>query len=85
MNDRKNFYVTDKNGVRLLAELLTILRIDGIEYAVYSMDQDVNTSDVYVARVIKDNYGNDSMISIENEEERKKVFQIVDRMINEVD
>lgn len=85
MDGRKSLYITDENGVHFLAELLTILCIDEIEYAVYSMDKDVNTSDVYVARVIKDNYGNDSMISIDNEDERKKVFQIIDRVINEVD
>ena len=83
MNDRKVLFIKDVNGEEKTAELLTILQIDGIEYAVYSIDKDVNTSDVYVARIIKDLNGNDSIVTIENEEERNNVFKIVDKMINE--
>lgn len=83
MNGRKNFYITDENDVHLLVELLTILRIDGKEYAVYSLDKDVNTSDVYAARIIKDVNGNENIVSIDDELEKRKVFQIIDKMINE--
>lgn len=83
MEDRKTLFIKDTNGRELEAELLTILQINGIEYAVYSVDKDDYTSDVYVARVIKDQNGNDSFVSIENEEEKNKVFQVIDKMINE--
>lgn len=83
MDGRKCFYITDENGVHLLVELLTILRIDGREYAVYSLDKDANTSDVYAARIIKDVNGTEKIISIDDEVEKRKVFQIIDKMINE--
>ena len=83
MEEKQMFIVQDENGIQSVAELLTILEIDGIEYAVYSIDKDVENSDVYVARVGKDQDGNDKIVSIEDEEERSRVFDIVRRMIDE--
>lgn len=83
MNDRKVLFIKDVNAEERTVELLTILQIDGIEYAVYSMDRDTSISDVYVARIVKDLNGNDNIITIENELEKNKVFKIIDKMINE--
>ena len=83
MEDKKMILINDINDGQKFVELLTILKIDGIEYAVYSMDKDDNVSDVYAARVIKNDNGTDSIVSIEDETEKMKVFQIIDKMINE--
>ena len=79
----QTFVVQDEFGRNMVAELLTILEVDGIEYAVYSVDANEEESDVFVARIVKDAEGNDNIVDIENEEERTKVFEIVQRMINE--
>ena len=79
----QTFVVQDEYGKNMVAELLTILEIDGVEYAVYSIDSSEEDSDVYVARVVKDAEGNDEIVTIENDEERTKVFEIVQKMINE--
>ena len=83
MEDKKMILINDINEGQKIVELLTILKIDGIEYAVYSMDRDTNVSDVYAARVVKNDNGTDSIVSIEDEAEKMKVFQIIDKMINE--
>lgn len=83
LEERKTLYIKDKNGQELIIDVLTILPIDGIDYIVYSIDKDVDTSDVYVARIIKDHNENDVLVTIENEAERQKVFSVIDKMINE--
>lgn len=83
MEEKRNFIVQDENGIQSVAEILTMLEIDGSEYVVYSIDKDLENSDVYAAKVIKDQDNNDRIVSIENEEEKKKVFGIVEKMINE--
>ena len=83
MEEKRNFIVQDENGMQSIAEILTMLEIDGIEYVVYSIDNDIETSDVYAARVVKDHNGNDTIVSIENDEEKRLVFGIIEKMINE--
>ena len=77
------FPIQDEYGRNRMAELLTILEVDGLEYAVYSVDENEEESEVFVARIVKDSEGNDNLISIEDEEEKAKVFEIVQKMINE--
>ena len=81
--EAQTFVVQDEFGRNMVAELLTIVEIDGIEYAVYSIDASEEESDVFVARIVKDAEGNDNIADIEDEEERAKVFEVVQRMINE--
>lgn len=83
MEERRSLCIKDINGEQLIVELLTVLPIDGIDYAVYSIDKDTDTSDVYVARIIKGHNGDDVLVTIENEVERQKVFSVIDKMINE--
>ena len=83
VEETQTFVVQDEFGRNMVAELLTILEIDGVEYAVYSIDVSEEDSDVFVARIVKDAEGNDNIVTIENEEERAKVFGIVQEMINE--
>ena len=83
LEERRTLYIKDKNGEQLIVEVLTILPIDGIDYIVYSIDKDVDTSDVYVARIVKDQSGKSVLVTIENDTERQKVFSVIDRMISE--
>ena len=81
--EKQTFIVEDENGESFVAELLTIIEVENIEYAVYSIDRNDEDTDVYVARVGKDEEGNDTIVTIEDEEERNRVFDIVQRMIDE--
>lgn len=83
LEEVQTFVVQDEFGRNMVAELLTIVEIDGIEYAVYSIDATEEESDVFVARIVKDEEGNDNIVSIEDEAEKAKVFEIVQKMINE--
>ena len=83
MKDMNSFVLQDENGLQYNANLLTILKIDGIEYAVYDIDSDSKNVDVYVSRIVKDLNGNDILEDIDDKIEKKKVFGIVNKMINE--
>ena len=83
LDEIQTFTVEDEFGRTMIAEVLTIVEIDGIEYVVYSIDASEEDSDVYVARVYVDSEGNDNIVSIEDDEERAKVFEVVQKMINE--
>ena len=83
LEEVQTFVVQDEFGRNMVAELLTIVEIDGIEYAVYSIDATEEESDVFVARIVKDEEGKDNIVSIEDEAEKAKVFEIVQKMINE--
>ena len=83
LDEIQTFIVEDEFGRTMTAEVLTIVEIDGIEYVVYSIDVSEEDSDVYVARVVVDADGNDNIVSIEDDEERAKVFEVVQKMINE--
>ena len=82
LEEKKILCIKDKNGQELVVEVLTILPIDGIDYIVYSIDTDDDNSDVYVARIVKDQNENNVLVTIENDVERQKVFSLIDKMIS---
>lgn len=82
MNDKKTFIVQDENGIQSIAEILTILMIDGIKYVVYTVNNTEENKDVYASRVIKKQDGTDTIVSIDDEEEKKNVFSIIEKIIN---
>ena len=65
MSDTKQFFkVENENGEIKDAELLNIFSKDDIEYAVYSIDNGDDTSNLYASRIIINENG--SIINIEN-------------------
>lgn len=82
MNDKKTFIVQDENGIQSIAEILTILMIDGIKYVVYTINNTEENKDVYASRVIKKQDGTDTIVSIDDEEEKKNIFSIIEKIIN---
>ena len=51
------------------------------EYAVYSIDRDTETVNIFVSRVEKDPAGNDILKDIDTPEEKAKVDNIVKELI----
>ena len=77
----KKFKITDEQNIEREANLITIFENEGKEYAVYSIDRDVETVNIFVSRVEKDAAGNDMLKDIETPEEKAKVDNIVKELI----
>ncbi len=80
-NDAK-FTVIDENNVERVANVITVVEIEGIEYIVYSIDTDSENCDVLVSRLVKNSDGSDSILDIEDENESVKVKAIVKEILN---
>ena len=76
----QKFHVEIETGEIKEAELLTIVEIDGKEYAIYMIDNDDNeyeSVDVLASYVMKDSEGYDKLIDIDDPEDKEKVTAFI--------
>lgn len=73
----ENFVMLDESGKERNARILNVMEIDGSEYLVYSLMMDEENESVYVKKIIRDAMGEEQLYSIDNEDEREKVFSVV--------
>lgn len=59
------------------AELLTVVAIEGKEYAIYTIDNPNGTVDVLASYVEKDENGYDVLVDITDEGDRAKVAEVI--------
>lgn len=77
----KKFKITDEQNIEREANLITIFENEGKEYAVYSIDRDVETINIFVSRIEKDTNGVDTLKDITDPAEKLKIDNIVKEMI----
>ena len=77
----KKFKITDEQNIEREANLITIFENEGKEYAVYSIDRDVETVNIFVSRIEKDTNGVDTLKDITDPAEKLKIDNIVQEMI----
>lgn len=77
----KKFKITDEQNIEREANLITIFENEGKEYAVYSIDRDVETVNIFVSRIEKDTNGVDTLKDITDQAEKLKIDNIVKEMI----
>ena len=73
MINTDKFILQDKFGFTFDAEFVMKFKLDEIEYIVYNILKDDKYTDVYVGRVLYDNNGNETIISIDNPSEEEKI------------
>lgn len=73
----ENFVMLDESGKERNARILNVMEIDGSEYLIYSLMMDEENESVYVKKIIRDAMGEEQLYSIDNEDEREKVFSVV--------
>lgn len=76
------FKVEIETGEVKDAELITIVSIDGKEYAIYMIENDMGSVDILASYVQKDAEGYDILVDIENEEDRQKVIEFISDLIS---
>lgn len=76
----QKFQVEIETGEIKEAELLTIVEIDGKEYAIYMIDNDDNeyeSVDVLASYIMKDSEGYDKLIDIDDPDDKEKVTAFI--------
>lgn len=79
--DNNSFIVCDENGNSFIANMLTMLEINGNDYVIYNIENDINSSNVYALKMLVSDDENNKLVSINDEIEKRQVFSIVDKMI----
>ena len=82
MEDKETFIMIDENGNEKEAEIITIIEIDNKEYVIYAVNKNEESDNIFASRIIKDENGNDVIKSIENQEEKNKVFEIIKELLS---
>ena len=80
--ENQKFKVQIETGEIKIAELITVVFIDGKEYAVYMLENDQGTIDILADYVVKDKDGFDTLVAIDNEEDRRKVAEFISDLLS---
>ena len=80
--ENQKFEVELENGEVKLAELLTIVCIDGKDYAIYMVPNDEGNVDILSSYILKDEEGYDKLVDIDNEEDKQKVIEFIGNLLS---
>ena len=81
-NSNQIFQVQIETGEIMDAELLSVVDIDGKEYAVYSLDNNNGTVDILASYVTKDEEGYDKLIDIDNPIDKEKISNYIRNLVS---
>lgn len=70
------FKVRDENGIEREATIITKIEENQVNYLVYTIDRDAQTSNIFVSKLV-----NDNLEDIQNPEEKQKVNELVKHII----
>lgn len=82
MEEKETFTMIDENGNEKEAEIITVIEIDDKEYVIYAVNKNEESDNIFASRIIKDENGNDVIKSIENQEEKDKVFEVIKELLS---
>lgn len=77
----QKFQVEVETGEIMDAELLSVVEIDGKEYAVYSLDNKNGTVDILASYVVKDAEGFDQLVDITNPIDKEKISDFIKSLV----
>lgn len=77
----QKFQVEIETGEIMDAELLSVVEIDGKEYAVYSLDNKNGTVDILASYVVKDAEGYDQLVDITDPMDKEKVSNFIKSLV----
>jgi len=81
-NSNQIFQVQIETGEIMNAELLSVVDIDGKEYAVYSLDNNNGTVDILASYVTKDEEGYDKLEDIDNPIDKEKISNFIRNLVS---
>ena len=80
--ENQKFNVETETGEIKEAELITVVSIDGKEYAVYMLENDLGSVDILASYVQKDEEGLDTLVDIDDEEDKRKVTEFISDLVS---
>lgn len=70
------------DGVEKVANVVNVLNVDNREYAIYSVDNGNETSDLFYSEIVKDEEGYDKLVDIQDESIKQKIVELVNSMLS---
>ncbi len=70
------FKVRDENGIEREATIITKIEENQVNYLVYTIDRDAQTSNIFVSKLV-----NGNLEDIQNPEEKQKINELVKHII----
>lgn len=70
------FKVRDENGIEREAIIITKIEENQVNYLVYTIDRDAQTSNIFVSKLV-----NGNLEDIQNPEEKQKINELVKHII----
>ena len=70
------FKVRDENGIEREATVITKIEENQVNYIVYTIDRDEQTSNIFVSKLV-----NGNLEDIQNPEEKQKINELVKHII----
>lgn len=70
------------DGVEKDATVIRVIELEGKEYAIYSIDNGNDTSDIFASEVIKDEEGYDKLVDITDPSAHAKVAEYIEKMFS---
>jgi len=85
MDNKEKITLLDENNNEVEANILNIVEIDNQEYLLYSIDKNNEEENIYALKIIKNATGEEDLIPITDNEEKKQVSDIINEIINDID
>lgn len=85
MEEQETFTMLDENGKERIARILNAVEINNQEYIVYAIEQNEEEDAIFASKIIKDEMGNEDIIPITDEEEKRIVFNAIREVIEDLD
>ena len=85
MDNVETFIMLDEFGVEREARILNVVEINNQEYVVYAVSKNEEEESIFADKIIRDQNGEENIVSIEDEEEKRMVFDTIKEVIEDLD
>lgn len=85
MEEQETFMILDESGQERAAQILNIVEINNQEYVVYAISENEEEDSIYASKLIKDETGNEDIVPITDEEEKRIVFDTIRELVNNLE
>ena len=79
--ESRNVKVIDEHSIDRDANVICGLKLDGLDYVLYSIERDGDNDNLFVSKIIKNMDGTSNMINIDDNIEKNKVNEIVKELV----
>lgn len=79
---KQTFKIENEKGEIKEAELLNVFSVNNSEYAVYSIDNGDETSNLYASKIEIDENGQTQLVDLKDNNEKIEIINIVKELLN---